>query len=458
MNLEKTIVNYVLSAKYDDLPVETINIAKLLLMTELSSIVAGASSKDCEIVMGLVKEWGGKEEAKILVHDVSVPACNAALVNGIMGRVLDFEEALIPGIHITPVMVPAAIAASELIGGCTGKEFLTSLVLGFEMGCRINNLNLIDHVGTYPGFDPTGICSIFAGTIAAARILKLSSVQLINALGLAFNRSAGTFQSYLDGAQTISFTAGNAAQGSVLSVQLAQRGLTGPRHFLTGKYGYINNYANGNADTQALVGELGKRFELNNTIFKKFPSCGLTQTSTQAILELVDEEGITAKDVSEITVWLQPFTSSQVGHFTIGESPRQDAQFSVQYCIANALIRKSSMLHHFDEPSIRDPEIITMVEKIKVVSEPEMEKRDQTSVDMELKTVNGKIYRKSIDSARGFPGNRMNKEEHIERFQQCVNYGYTPWSQEKVNRFLEIIENFEKEDDVRIIVGLLSKQ
>lgn len=455
MELERTIVNYALSGRYDHFPEEITDIAKLLLLTELSSIVAGAKSKDCEIVMELVKEWGGKKEATILVHNLSVPACNAALVNGIMGRVLDFEEALIPGIHITPVLVPAALAASELVGGCDGKEFLTSLVLGFEMACRINNLNLIDHVGTYPGFDPTGICAIFGGTIAAGRILCLSPKQMINELGLAFNRSAGTFQSYLDGVQTISFTAGNAAQGSVLSAQLAQRGLTGPHNFLSGKYGYINNYANGNHDTQALVGELGERFELSNTIFKKFPSCGLTQTSTQAMLELVHEESITPKDVANITVRLQPFTSSQVGHFSIGDSPRQEAQFSVQYCIANALLRKSSQLHHFDEQYIRDPEIVPLVEKVKVISDPEMEKRDQTSMDMELKTVTGTTYRKSIDAARGFPGNRMSKEEHMERFQQCVNYGINPWSQEKVDDFLSVIESFEKKDDNRVVLELL---
>lgn len=166
METEKKLAEYVAGTRFDDLPAEPIDTMKNVILTVLGTTIAGATAEGCEALVDQVKEWGGRKEATILIHGGKVPACNAAFVNGTMARALDFCDAMLPGMHVGSSSVPAALAAAELVGGCTGKEFLTALVLGTELAARINSVSI------YDGFDPTGICSIFATSAIAGRILQ----------------------------------------------------------------------------------------------------------------------------------------------------------------------------------------------------------------------------------------------------------------------------------------------
>jgi 2-methylcitrate dehydratase PrpD len=194
--------------------------------------------------------------------------------------------------------------------------------------------------------------------------LGLTSEQTSNALALVFNRAGGSLQGNIEGVHTVALVAGFAAQNSMICAELVRSGFTGPRNFLEGIYGYCHLYANDNRDEQTVIGELGSRFELSNVLFKQYPHCGLIQTSTQGILDLVRDQGLKAENVSNITVWVQPSTYKDVGHFDIGNSARQSAQFSLKYCVAGALLRGSSQFQHFEESSIQEPQVANIVNKI----------------------------------------------------------------------------------------------
>ena len=455
MKTELSLVEYVLNTKLNELPGEVINIVKYLILTNLGCLIAGADLSECTNLVNTVKGWGGKPEATILVHNIKVPAYNAAFANSTICRALDFGDAISPGIHVGPVSVPAGFAAAELAGGCTGREFLTGMCVGLELASRLNMLNIKGRLGTYNGFKPTGVCAIFAGTAVAGRILGLNSGQLLNALAIVFNRAGGSLQSNIDGAQTVALVAGFAAQDSLLCTELARGGFTGPRNFLEGPYGYPHLYAKDNYDTQMMAGNLGKRFELMNILFKQYPHCGLIQTSTQGILELVRDDGLTDENLSGITIRVQPLTYKEVGHFDLGDSPKQSAQFSIKYCVASALLRKSSQFKHFEESCIRDPRVLKIIQKIEVVSAPEMEKREQTSMDMEVKTKSGAVYHKSIDAPHGSPLDPMTGEEYITLFRQCVDYSNRRWPPQKLNNLLSMLNNIEEVSDIRALIPLL---
>ncbi|OGO17788.1 MAG: hypothetical protein A2Z15_05050 [Chloroflexi bacterium RBG_16_50_11] len=455
LDIEKKLINFIVDTEFDDLPQKPVDVVKTIVFTIMGSVIAGATVEGCQNLIDLVNEWDGKPEATILIHGGKVTGHNAALANGTMARALDYEDAILPGLHMGPVAVPAALAAAEMAGGCTGRGFLTSLVVGIEIANRINTINL---KAFYGGFKGTGVCSIFASTAAAGKILGLNSTQMFNALGLAINRAGGSGQSNIDGAQAVYLVAGFAAQSGIICSKMAEKGITGPKNFLEGPFGWFNMFGRGKLDTQVMVGELGTRFELNNTLFKKFPSCGVTQTSTQGILELIKEKGITPANVQRIDIRVGPFAYQATGHFEIGDSPRTNAQFSIPYCVANALLRGSSRLQHFEETYIRDPKILDIVKKIHVTPDPEIEKRDQRAMEMDVKTAAGATYHKRIDTPKGSPGNEMTKEEHIERFRDCVDYGKKSLSPQKVERIITMIDQLEQLEDVRDLIPLMLKK
>src|SRR5690606_34573077 len=142
--------------------------------------IAGASEDGCASLRELLVDRGGKPECTAFVHGDRLPAPSAALLNGVMCRALDFCDAMVPGLHIGSSLVPAALAAAELAGGCSGSEFVAALAAGAEIAARLNRSE-----ADYDGFDPTGVAGVFAATAAAGRILRLDETQMRNALALA---------------------------------------------------------------------------------------------------------------------------------------------------------------------------------------------------------------------------------------------------------------------------------
>ena len=267
-----------------------------------------------------------------------------------MARALDYEDGMPPGVHYTASIVPTALAASELAGGCSGKEFLTAVTVGSEVTAKLNACSF------YDGFDPTGIVSVFGATAAAGRIMGLDEAQMLHALALAFNRAGGSFQCNIDGALAVTAIQGFVSQNAIICCQLAQNGVTGPVNFIEGIYGYLHLYGKDRFSPKDVTGDLGKTFLLHGTLCKKYPSCGCTVSATHAALELAREHGFAADEVSRVEVRQAPYCHKLVGHrFKIGDNPRVDAQFNVQYCVANAIVRGSSRLTHFEEASVREP-------------------------------------------------------------------------------------------------------
>lgn len=453
MEIEERLVDYILHAKFEDLPTEIVDIVNNMILTILGTTIAGSMTEGCEALVNQIKEWGGKEEATILLYGSKVPAYNAALINSVMARALDFDDGIRPGMHVGASAVPAALAASELAGGCKGKEFITALAVGAEVANRINLIS------DYDGFDPTGVCSIFAATAVASRIVGLSRDQTWNALALAFNKSGGSFQSNIDGALSVRLIQGFASQGGIISAQLAGRGFTGPKDFLEGVYGYFHLYAKDKNDPQAVVGELGKRFEISQTIFKKYPSCADTFASTEAILDLVRERGITPDDITRIDIKVTPYVYKLTGHqFEIGGNPRVNAQFNIQYCVANALLRKSSRLEHFEESFVKDPKIMDITKKINVIADSALDKRGETALEMQVLARDGTVYSKSLDIPAGFPENPLTSEENMERFRNCISFAGKPLPQETIEELVSLVSEFEEVKDVRSLIPLLLRQ
>lgn len=253
MNAERALANFVREFRRDRIPENTAEVLKRMLLAVAGTAVAGAAEEGCAPLRAMLMERGGKSEATVLVYGSKLPAPSAALVNGVMCRALDFCDSMVPGIHIGSSLIPAAMAAAELKGGCTGSEFLTALVVGAETGAR---LNLTEEA--YDGFDPTGVGAVYAATAVAARILDLDEEQTLNALALAFNRCGGSFQSNVDGSLAVRLIQGWVAESGITCALLARNRFTGPARFLTGVYGYLHLFGKDRFDAGSVVSGLGE--------------------------------------------------------------------------------------------------------------------------------------------------------------------------------------------------------
>jgi 2-methylcitrate dehydratase PrpD len=448
---ERILARFVRELVYDRIPMETLKVVKQILLAVSGTTIAGAAEEGISALREVLIDRGGKPEATVFVYGDRLPAHSAALINGVMSRALDFCDAMAPGLHMGSSLVPAALAAAEMRGGCDGRELLEALTVGAELGSR---LNLTEEA--YDGFDPTGVAGVFSATAAAARILQLDEEQIMNALALAFNRCGGSFQSNVDGSLAVRLIQGWVAESGVNCALLARKGLTGPANFLNGIYGYLHLFARDKIKAPHLIEGLGDDYFLNKTVFKKYPSCGLTQGVTELALVVADELDLGTDLVESVEVRLPPYAYRLVGHnFELGWNARVNAQFNVQFCVANAFLRNSSTLDHFRDKGVRAPELQALINKIKVISDPSLNSRGHTAVDLIILTTDGRKLLKQIDTAPGFPGNLLKDSEHLSRFSQCMDYAEINLPQQQAKQLLDTIESVERIDDVRSLVRLL---
>jgi len=451
MSAEQTFADFVCTLQAADVPADARRIVRQVLLAATGAAVAGAGEDGIAPLRELLLERGGAPQASSFVFGDRLPASAAAQLNGTMCRALDYCDAMAPGIHIGSSLIPAALAAVELAGGCSGAEFLAALAAGAEISSR---LNLAE--AQYDGFDPTGIAVVFAPAVAAARILKLTPRQTLHALALAFNRCGGSFQSNIDGSLAVRAIQGWVAESGVVCAQMAQRGFTGPHNFLSGLYGYGHLYGRGKLDVPALAEGLGRDWRLLRMMFKKYPSCGATQGMTELVLQLVAELDLRPEQLRALRVVLPPYSFRLVGQpWRIGPNPRVDAQFSAQYCVANAIVRRSSTLQHFRVEAVRDAAVGRLIERITIEGDAALNARGHTAVDVFLYTADGQLHQRSLDIAPGFPGNPLSDAQQRARFDACMDYAPRPLPAAQRAEFLQAVEQIHELPDARALLHLL---
>lgn len=451
MKIETQLAEFACTLHARDVPAPAQRVLRQMLMAVSGTALAGAGEDGVAALRELLRERGGAAQAGTFVFGDRLPAAAAARFNGTLCRALDYCDAMAPGPHIGSSLLPAALAAAELAGGCSGAEFVAALAAGAELSSR---LNLSE--SQYDGFDPTGVLVVFAATAAASRILRLTPTQTLHALALAFNRCGGSFQSNVDGTLAVRVVQGWVAETGVDCAQLAQRGITGPPNFIGGHYGYAHLYGRDRFDAAAAVHDLGRDWQLERVVFKKYPSCGVTQGVTELALALVAQEGVTAEQVKAARVRLPPYAHKLVGHpFRIGSNPRVDAQFSASYCVANAIVRRGSLLAHFAPTQVHDAGVRALIDRIEVVADAALNARGHTAVDLEVTTAEGRVHQRSLDIAPGFPGAALTDAQHRARFDDCLAYAPHKPPHAQVQRLLDAIEQVGALDDVRALAALL---
>ena len=450
-----SLVENVMSIRYDDLPQDVVDRTKMGIMDIIGVLVCGAMAPGSEIIASLVKEWGGKEEATVFVYDGKVPAHNAALVNSVMARALDYDYAMEKGMHLGASSIPTALAVAEMQGGINGKELITAIALGEDIAARVNLAT--DHYG----FDPTGICMVFGTTAIAGRLLGLHESEMLNALGIAFNQAAGSYQANIDGALAVRVIQGLTSKSGILSAILAKRGITGVKNILEGIYGFFQLYSrtHGGGNIDILTNQLGHQFETWRIVFKRYPSCGGTIAATEAALQLVEQYDIRVDDIEDIRVHVTERVYNVAGSpFVIRDNPQVDAQFSIPYTVANALIRGSSKLEHFTETLIADEDVLALAKKVHPVLDTKLKESNGGifyGCFMEIRTKDESGHSVFIEYPKGFPKNPLGKEDIAQKFQDCLAVDRGRFPKDKVDEIMETVNRLELIADSSHLVNLL---
>jgi len=441
--------------RFENFDQATIDNAKSRIIDVVGCLIGGANAGGNPALINLVREWGGREEATILVHGGKVPVHNAAMVNSIIARSYDFEalcplveDEIIPA-HTSGTTVPTAISMGEM-KGVNGKELITALLVGDDVASRV-----LAASGFAPalGWDCIGTTNMLGATAIAGRLLALNQRQMRNAFGIVLNQLAGTSQSIWDGTTSFKLAQGTSARNGIFSAQLAKAGWTGPDDALLSDFGYYHLYTEGCIKPEILTRDLGKKYYAD-AVFKPYPCCRGTHVVIDSALSLLQKHDIKAEDIAEVTIYIPP---GGVGGFLeqpfkIGDFPHTCAIFSYQYAAACALLRGSVKPGHFSEESIRDPQINALIQKIKSV---ELPGAPAQSAKLKVRMKDGREFSEFNDAPKGDPvRNPMSRDEIADKFRANVEFSRTV-TRGNAQKALDLLENLEELDSVHKIVELL---
>ncbi len=283
------------------MPTTAVDEAKRCLIDGFGVVLAGATVHGSAIVREHIKAAGAHSGSTILGPEkIVATAAHAALANAAIGHAMDYDDTQLSttpdrvfGLltHPTVPVLAAALALGERLN-VSGRTFLEAFLIGFEVECKVAEAIKPDHY--LRGFHSTGTIGTFGAVASAARLLKLSPVQLTHALGIAASLNSGIRVNF--GSMTKPLHAGRAAENGVTAAELASRGFTAGDEPLDGEWGFFQ-VLGGGADVPRIVAVLGNPFSIVNpgVSVKPYPCGSLGQPTMDAMLKLVTDQQIEAR-------------------------------------------------------------------------------------------------------------------------------------------------------------------
>lgn len=238
------LAEFCTNLKYEDIPSEVIEAAKYYALDFAGVVLRGSQEDSSRTILRSVTQLGevSSSGAVIVGSSLRMKPLWAAMVNGSSAHAIELDDTHQEGsIHPGVVVFPAALAVAE-VEESSGRDFLTAVVVGYEVACRLAMaLQPAEHYSH--GFHPTATCGTFSSAAVASRLMGLTLKETIHAFGVAGSQAAGSLEFLSDGSWTKRFHPGWASHSGIVAAVLARNGFTGPKTILEGKSGFIRSYS-----------------------------------------------------------------------------------------------------------------------------------------------------------------------------------------------------------------------
>ena len=460
MKITEQFAKFVVETDYQKLPAEAVAVAKRAMLDYVGVTIAGSLEPAGMLVSNLVRKMGCLPKAAVVGAELQTSSPNAALANGTMAHALDYDDVSTTinehpiAIHLTGVLLSAILPLAEELRA-SGRDIITAYVLGYEVASQLANAMGPDY-GDNLGWHPTAPLGTIGAGAAAAKLLYLDMLQTVTALGIAASQAAGLRQNF--GTMTKPFHIGNAARNGIISAILAKDGFTAASDPLEGRFGFCHAFSGGRGyDVNKVAENLGESWQVISPgpAMKLYPCCGSAHGALDALFSLLQKYNIQAEKVSavEVTVPFDPPRS------LIHYNPKTalEGKFSLQYCLAAALIDQKVRLETFTTEQVQRPEVrklfdrITMFRQLGMEGQPSWEPPEYV---VTVKMDNGETYSERANAPFIAPIRIATREELAEKYRDCASLVL---SASDVETSLELIENLENLTDIIQLTEIIIK-
>ena len=368
----RELAAWISALRYDDLPQRTREVVRIAILDTLGAGVYGFATPWAQMLLAWARRGGATSEATVWGDaNATLRAADAAMVNGIAAHAFELDDYHNAKVHPGAVVIPAAIAVAEKLNS-TGAELVAGIAAGYEVMIR-SSLALNPSATRLRGWHLTGVCGPLGAAAACASLLKLNAEQCAWALGLAGTQGAGVWAFNADGTMSKRLHAGKAAHSGVLAAELAQLGFTGPTQIYEYADGGILKAFSDASDPAPLTHDLGGIYHLDKTSIKPYSCCGSTHSYIDAALALRGKFGAAWDPAVPVRVGTSKVVDVQCG-FDYAPSSALNAQMSLRYTIAAALVDGQVLPAQFSDAKMADPALVALANRLELVPDPALDK------------------------------------------------------------------------------------
>ena len=342
----------------DKAPASVGDAVSRIVLDTLGVIVAAAPVPEIRRLAHEVARDGGA--ASLLGLPARATPEVAALVNGTAANWVELDEGNHTTLgHVGIHVIPAVLALAETRGS-SGRELLSAVLAGYEVGARIARMGRLRwHI------HPHGTWGAMAGAVACARLLGLPAPTIREAIGIASSMALVTSRGAIaEGASVKYLWVGLAGQHALQAVRFAQCGFTAEADGPATLFGSISDAP---VAGDEVVGDLGTRWEVQHAYFKTYACCRYAAPSVEAMLAAraggaFDPETVDAIDVE---------TFALAAHLdTLATHHELSARFSIPYCVAAAAVLGSCGPEAFGDATRADARVLALGARIRVREVP----------------------------------------------------------------------------------------
>jgi aconitate decarboxylase len=389
-----------------------------------SAVVAFIADTFAVGIAGLAAPWrgeildllfgaGGAAESTVFGSGERLPLMHAAMLNAYQIHAQEFdcvhERAVV---HPMAAVLPALLGWAERDGGISGALLIRATVVALDVAATLGLCSR----APMRFFRPAN-ASGFGATVGLAMLAGLDPARLRDAIGIYYGQCSGTMQAHAEGTPQLAMQMGFAARSAVTAVELARRGMPGPRAPISGEFGYFALFE-GMADA-APFDELGHSWRIVELSHKPFPSGRATHGGIDALQRLMAEDGVTAERVTAVRFRVPPLTARLISRPVTASMTPGYARLCLQYVGAVCLRRGTVGLDDFTAAALTDPQTLALARRLQIIEDGNPDPNALIPQRVEIDLVEGGTVACSVDAVLGSPTRPLAADAVRAKFGMC---------------------------------------
>lgn len=239
---------------------------------------------------------------------------------------------------------------------------------------------------------------------ATAHLLKLNAAQTLSAIGTAGTQAAGLWQFLMDATHSKQVHTGKACFDGIFAAYTARDGLLGTKDILEGPRAMGVALVPGTTNPEAIDQNLGTNYEVLRSSFKWHASCRHTHPSADALLKLMQKNGVAFEDIESVTARTYQAAINVLGMTGRGETVHQ-SKFSMGFVLAVIAKKGQAMITDFTEKDLEDSSLREFQQRVKMELDQEIDRAfpEKWQGTVIVTTKDGKTFTESVEFAKGDP-------------------------------------------------------